>query len=202
MLKFLCLLSVVLAPAASQADFGPFHATADDFANVYWSSTPDDLTQLNNEVLDNWQHSFPLGPFPQLSATALVVAASNLGTWGPYNPAGIILSSDPGASPRIVSDNKWFCKGSPDIALVSRKKWSSSPQVKTLIKAALTGDKYKSWLPAVEIYKNFVFGGWGIRDKIPLGASWIWADGLGEGEASDLPPENVICILDLRPGSG
>jgi len=196
MLKFLCLLSVVLAPTAAQT-FGPFHGTADDFGNVYWysASGSPSLNPLNNEVLDNWRYSYPLGKFPKPSTTAMVFAASNQGTWSDINPAGILLSSDTGATPRIVSDKSWVCKGYADLPGVTRKQWSSSASVKADIQQAISTQAYKNWLPAVEIYANFVFGTWGIRDKIPLGAHWIWADGLGAD--NDLPPENVICIKDL-----
>jgi hypothetical protein len=199
MWKFICLLSVVLAPAASQSVFGPFHGTADDYANVYWtSSIPGGpyLNKLNSEVLDNWQHSYPLASFPKPSAQHMIVAASNKGTWEGGNPAGILLSSDPGATQRIVSDKSWRCNGYPDIPGVSRKQWSSSENVKTIIEQAIGDKSQQSWLPAVEINPNFVFGNWAIRDKIPLGAFWIWADGLDEEK--ELPPANVICIKGLN----
>jgi len=203
MLKFLCLLSVVLASQAQQVRYGPFHGTADDFGNVYWTSNiagGPPLNKLNTAVLDNFQFSFPLDPFPVLSTTAIVFAASNRGNWGAENPGGILLSSDTVATSRIVSDKSWKCKGFEDSPGISRKRWSSSEGVKANITEFVRSGSYKQWLPAVELYANFVFGSFGIRDKIPLGANWIWADGLDKNQ--DFPPVNVICIKDLTTSSG
>ena len=140
MLKFLCLLSIVLAPG------GPF--------------------------LNNWQFSSPFASFPKASAQLMVVAASNRGIWE---------AGKPGATERIVLDKNWRCKGYPDLPGISRKQWSSSENVKTIIQQAISDKSEQSWLPAVEIY---------------AGDFWIWADGLDE--ENELPAANVICMKDLN----
>merc|ERR1719348_954663 len=196
--SLLIFLAQTLSPAECQSPplGGPFHAYADNFAQMY---TVDGFGNVNAygpfiQGLAGTGESVPITPAIPFGAKFLAVIASNEGDFSDGNPAGFLLSSDPSRkSPKIVTDNSWRCKGFK-INSISPKDWPTSNTAQSLLRnIVLFG---KSVRRAATNY-HYRRSNYPVTD-ISLDAQIIWA--------ADLLPKSlkiptyVICLRKLRGG--
>jgi len=166
------------------------HVTVDDIGKAYQVNGPEDVQAIGNK-LETWQHAEPLAELGD-GSTYIAVAATNLGTWSIRNPGGILLSTDPGVTPSYVTDSTWKCKGYPDDG--TGRMWPvGDDRIQNIKDFVLSFPTERN---AVQLSPNWNFN-WGTIERIDLGANWIWYAGLGQGDADNLPPNNVICMKEL-----
>jgi len=185
---------------------GPFHATADNFGQVYQVSVSSDPVPVVKAVPVGPFLNGPTGtgtPLPKFKViplpTHIAFAATNLGLWsGRSNPSGFILSSDSGTPIRIVTDGEWKCNQHDDVVVedAGEISWPISDTAIAAVKA--DAGNYATLLPAVALYPNWNFV-YGNTRFIDLGANWIWYAGVGVAGKDSVgnPATKVVCVKKL-----
>jgi len=204
MLKLGVVSLLLIVQGQAQPSPGPdkkMHASADDFAQVYWVNNNFDPTAIGTPLYQvGFSHQIPVIPTGQ-GATFLAVAASNNGAWTKTNPAFIILSTDPRdpTTSRIVTDASWKCN-KYDRGNFPANKWPASTSGLAAVSDAASKYENSELLPAVELSPT----GFIPLADIQLGAKFIWYAGLGTDYKDDLQPptslpaENVVCLIKLK----
>merc|ERR1719348_2332351 len=202
--SLLIFLAQTLSPAECQSPplGGPFHAYADNFAQMY---TVDGFGNVNAygpfiQGLAGTGESVPITPAIPFGAKFLAVIASNEGDFSDGNPAGFLLSSDPSRkSPKIVTDNSWRCKGFK-INSISPRDWPTSNTAQSILRNIVVNRK------SVRRAATLTAGNLEIPSNprtrtvsdISVDAQLIWA--------ADLLPKSLkipnyaICLRQLRGG--
>jgi len=179
-------------PTLTPSSEGQFHASADDYGQVYWVNnefTPTKIGPPMDQVGSS--HKIPAYPSGR-GATFLAVAASNNGPWTNPNKASIILSTNPKATiPRIVTDASWKCN-KYDNGGFSQDDWPGSSSAQAAVTDAARKYDTTELLPAVDL--SYILHYIPIK-RIQLGAKFIWYGGLGSKDI--LPAENVVCLIKL-----
>jgi len=193
----LILLAQTPPPAECQTRVGPFHAYADNFAQMY--------------TVDNSANVRPYGPFianPNTGNSAainsvvpfgtkfLAVIASNDGDFSQNNAAGFLLSSDPSRkSPKIVTDESWRCKGFK-IKKIAQKDWPTSNTAQNFLRNIVLLNQ------SVRRAATITSGNFYIPTRYPfsdisLDAKLIWAADLLRSPKSLKIPTYVICLRQV-----
>merc|ERR1719153_1020035 len=191
-ISVLILLAQTPSPAECQLPSlgGPFHSVERRSCNVR------PYGPFIQKVAGT-SKSVALTPAVPFGSKFLAVIASNIGTFSQTNPAGILLSSDPKKTPKIVTDDSWRCQGFTPNS-ISRKDWLTSPAAQGILKNICLLNK--SVKPAATLSSgNYLFkpNRFPVND-ISLDAQLIWAAPLIP--KSMKIPEYVICLRQLRGG--